>query len=131
MKLAILALFAAVSVSAQTNLLVTNVNHTAKERKSCNGVTYWSNGEADFRPIVSGNWGYISDTNVITLTFTNTSARMSAISLTGQGPFCGTSSLTFTDASYPDQWRFAIYWNTNSPFPSNPVTLTAVGPTNK
>lgn len=113
----------------QTNTFVTNMVSVPKQKITACGPTYWRDGEATpFKPAIT--WGYRNNTNVLTFTFTNASARIEAGSLFGIGK-CGTSPLVVTDTAYPGNlWRMSIDRNTNSEFANGPVGLVCVGLTN-
>lgn len=137
MKRLILIPFLAISALAnppQTNIYYTHVGPDPKTRITCAGTPFtWSNGHGNYipKPLVplgTNSW-YFTDTNIFSLTFSNSLPVIQATS--DFGPFvCGHGTLVITDAFYPDDhWRFELLWPTNLPLPNvnSNVPLTTFG----
>ena len=129
-----LCLCIAAFAQVQTNTYTAPIIGVPKVNKKWPVTTCLSfpyNGEAVFHPSSNPtNRYYSTDTNVLTITFTNANALLQADSTFGQ-QVCGHSSLTFTDLSYPDpndKWAFVIFWPTNTVVPTNALMpLTTIG----
>lgn len=94
---------------------------------TCGNFFYDGVGSFRASSIVSNRY-YLSDTNVINVTFTNAAMLIVADSAFGQ-EYCGQSSLTFTDIYYPsEKWVFQIMWPTNLVVPTNqPISIQVFG----
>lgn len=137
MKLALLSLFAAASVYAQTNTYTAKVIPIGKQDIHCTTNSLWTDGEALYQKTnhgTIGQRGFNPGTNILSASFTNALPLIEADSDFDGVLACGHSSITFTDLGFPqDVLTFTLHWPTNKtlPIPTNlPTPLTTVGITN-
>lgn len=133
-KIIILLVLIVCVVRAQLETNTAVMNKTGVQSRSCHGVSYKSDGVANFKP-TNGLVYFFSSTNIVTFTVpTNLSDRVewdcvlpSQVVTNG----CGTNMFSITNPAFVGAgFRMTLYKNTNHAFMSS-VSLISDGLTNQ